>query len=136
MNVYNDDPVYYCAKCYSLKIKHEDIIDADYCADCGCSDIVECPSIEEWEALYEKKYNHKYVTACYDPQKTIIFNMSLSELKMLVYNSPSWRYIIKSVYPRFPKQLGKTDSVILFFDKLIKDNKIKDLKLLLLNIKF
>ena len=56
---YNTEPVTYCARCYSLKIKHEDALDADYCGECGSTDTAEA-SIEEWERLFERRYGHKY----------------------------------------------------------------------------
>jgi hypothetical protein len=32
------------------------------------------------------------------------------------------------MYPRFPGGFGKADSIVLFFDKLAKDNKLDDLR--------
>ena len=59
MSDYDSEPVVYCAKCYSLRIKHEDIIDADCCMDCGCSDIRET-DINNWEKMYERRYGKKF----------------------------------------------------------------------------
>lgn len=132
---YDSEPVVYCSKCYSLKIKHEDLIDADYCMECGCSDVL-TSSIEEWERLYENRYGSPYVKRNNDPKTTYIFKLSLNELKEKVYNSPEWDEIIKALYPRFPKGLGKADSVILLFDRLIRDNRLNDLKMLLLEWKY
>lgn len=50
---YDDEPVEYCSRCYSLKIVHEDSIDADCCMECGSTDISSA-SIDTWEKLYEK----------------------------------------------------------------------------------
>jgi len=58
--------------------------------------------------------------------------MPLKELKKRVFNG-DWKGIIRSIYPKFPGGLGRADSVILFFDKLIKDNKLDNLRFLLLN---
>ena len=58
---YDDDPVYYCKRCLSLKvfpISQED--NQDYCADCGSANIGTA-SIEEWKVLYEKMYGHPYI---------------------------------------------------------------------------
>lgn len=129
-NDYDSEPVKYCAQCYSLKVRYEDSIEADCCADCGSPDILEAP-IEEWERLYERRYGHKYTVKTEDPKKTFIFKMSLDKLKNKVFESDKWREIIRAIYPRFPEGLGRADSVILFFDTLIRQNKLNELKLLL-----
>ncbi|MDR0890614.1 MAG: hypothetical protein LBM05_00590 [Endomicrobium sp.] len=51
-----ENDVYYCKTCLSLKIK-EDIIDSEkifYCGNCGSSDVNDFISIDEWINL--KKY--------------------------------------------------------------------------------
>lgn len=128
---YNSEPVTFCSKCYSLKVKYEDSLGLDYCMDCGCSDVT-TSSIEEWERLYESKYGKKFVTKSQDPKTTYIFNLSLGKLKKMVYESDEWKDIIHALYPRFPQGLSRIDSVLLLFDKLIKDNKMDNLKSLLL----
>lgn len=59
---YNNVPVLYCKHCLSLKIRTilPDIINSDYCDECGSTDIGET-SIEEWEKLYKEKFGHKYL---------------------------------------------------------------------------
>ena len=128
---YNSEPVTFCSKCYSLKVKYEDSLGLDYCMDCGCSDVT-TSSIEEWERLYESKYGKKFVTKSQDPKTTYIFNLSLGKLKKMVYESDEWKDIIHALYPRFPQGLSRIDSVLLLFDKLIKDNKMDNLRALLL----
>lgn len=128
---YNSEPVTFCSKCYSLKVKYEDSLGLDYCLDCGCSDVT-TSSIEEWERLYESKYGKKFVTKSQDPKTTYIFNLSLGKLKKMVYESDEWKDIIHALYPRFPQGLSRIDSVLLLFDKLIKDNKMDNLRSLLL----
>lgn len=55
---YNDEPVYYCKTCLSLKIK---IVGGyDFCDECGDTDIA-TTSIENWERLYEERYGHKFL---------------------------------------------------------------------------
>lgn len=132
-NDYDSEPVRYCSRCYSLKVKYEEEMDSEYCADCGCSDISES-SFDEWEKKYEKRYRKKFVQKTEDPKKTFIFNLSLEKLKTRVFQSPKWKDIIRSMYPSFPEGLSRTDSVILFFNTIIKDNKINELKLLLLKV--
>lgn len=51
---YNEEPVYFCKHCLSLKIM--DVEGIDCCGDCGSTDIEES-SIEHWEGLYKLKYN-------------------------------------------------------------------------------
>ena len=56
---YEDIPVYYCENCLSLKILPL-YGELDYCDDCGSTQINSC-NIHEWEILYEKKYNKKFL---------------------------------------------------------------------------
>lgn len=127
---YDSEPVKYCARCYSLKIKYEEALDSDCCADCGSTDILES-SIEDWESKYERRYGKKFTIKETDPKKTFIFNLPLEKLKSKVYNSSAWKDIIHSIYPHFPEGLSKADSIILFFDTIIRQNKIDELKLVL-----
>ena len=123
----------YCARCHSLKIKHEDALDTDYCAECGSTDILEDP-IEVWEQKYERKYGKKFAVRTEDPKKSFIFNLPIEKLKQKVYDSPKWEVIIKSMFPRFPEGYGKADSVILFFNIIVKQNRLEELKLLLFKL--
>ena len=52
---YNNEPVFYCTECLSLRVRTID--GTDYCDKCGSTDIQEC-HIEEWEQKYIKKYNN------------------------------------------------------------------------------
>ena len=128
---YDSEPVVFCSKCYSLKICHEETVGTDCCMDCGCSDVVSA-SIEEWERLYEKRYGKKYVVKGTDVRKNPVFGLPLKKLKTWVYDHPQWIKILHTIYPHFPKGLSKTDSIILFFDKLVQDNRLNDLRFLLL----
>lgn len=132
LNNYDSEPVVYCANCLSLKIKHNDDLDMDYC-DCGCTDIKECLP-EQWEALYEKKYGHRYLEKS-DMRKSPIFQLSFSKLMHKVSDSPKWEFIIKEIYGHLPKGLSKADSIVVFFDKLVKDNKLDALRTLLYRMK-
>lgn len=54
---YNEEPVYYCENCLSLKI-----IDSDgicFCDKCGSLDIA-CDSIFLWMKKYELEYDKKF----------------------------------------------------------------------------
>lgn len=58
---YNKEPIYYCSKCLSLKIKGiGKTNDFDYCDECGSTSI-EKTNIEEWEKLYVQRHGHKYL---------------------------------------------------------------------------
>ena len=129
---YDSEPVEYCSRCYSLKIKYEEAIDADCCADCGCSDIL-TTTIDHWEELYKNRYGTKFVEKGTDPRKSPIFKLSIKKLKEKVYYHSSYKDIIYKLYPHFPRKLSKAESVILLFDKLIRDNRLDDLRLLLIN---
>lgn len=53
---YNNEPVYYCKDCLSLKIKDFGIM--DYCCDCGSTKIGKT-CLEEYDELYLAKYGKK-----------------------------------------------------------------------------
>lgn len=126
----NEDPVKYCSKCYSLKIKYEEVTDSEYCDKCGCTSILE-DSFENWERKYENRYKKKFLEENTDPRKSYLFKLSIAQLKDKVYDSAKWKDIIHIMAPNFPKGLNKTDSILLFFDFLCKNNKIDDLRFLL-----
>ena len=48
---YNNEPVFYCSECLSLRIRSLD--DIDYCDKCGSTSIEEA-NIKDWEAMYTK----------------------------------------------------------------------------------
>lgn len=131
INDYDSEPMAFCSKCLSPKIKHEDSLDIDYCGECGCSDIKEA-TVYEWEKLYEKRYGRKYVVKSNDPRRSPVFKLSVSELMDRLCNLVQWKSIIHSIYPKFPGGYGKVDSIVLLFDKLAKDNKLDDLRLKLM----
>ena len=56
---YDQEPVYYCPRCLSLRIK-ADIADYCYCDNCG-STRIETTSIFEWEHMYENRYGFKFL---------------------------------------------------------------------------
>lgn len=128
---YDEEPVRYCANCYSLRIKYEEAIDGDCCVDCGCMSTKES-NIKDWEKLYLKRYGKKFVDDEGDPKKSAYFNMPIAKLKRKLYDSKAFDDIVKALYPKFPGGLSRADSVILLFDRLVKDNKLDELRLLLL----
>lgn len=129
-NDYDSIPIQYCSKCYSLKVIHDESMGLDYCNDCGCTDIAES-SIDEWEKAYVGRYKKKFLDASKDPYKSVIFNMTLKDLKKAIYECPTYKEIIYALYPKFPPGYSKEDSIFLFFDKLAKDNRVNALRLFL-----
>ena len=63
-NKYNDEPVYFCTRCLSLKIMRVPGLYESYCDDCGCADTMTV-GIEIWEKLYKSKYNVKFLNKKY-----------------------------------------------------------------------
>lgn len=57
-NKYNEEPVFYCTRCLSLKIRSID--GEDYCDECGSPDI-DNTDIFNWEDLYQKMYGNKFI---------------------------------------------------------------------------
>lgn len=55
---YNNEPVYYCRHCLSLKIKV--VGGYDFCDECGSTSIA-TTHIENWEKLYEERYGNKFL---------------------------------------------------------------------------
>lgn len=59
---YNDEPVFYCKSCLSLRVKTVTSgLNLDYCDECGSTDI-EQAHIEEWKKLYKERYGFDYLT--------------------------------------------------------------------------
>lgn len=63
-NEYNDDLVWYCKSCLSLRVVNldEDEIVPCYCgeSDCGSTDIG-TTNIENWEKIYKKRYHKRFI---------------------------------------------------------------------------
>lgn len=58
---YNEEPVYYCKSCLSLRIlgiSKDD--DCNFCDDCGSVNI-ETINIKDWETLYKERYGKLYL---------------------------------------------------------------------------
>lgn len=56
---YNEEAVFYCADCLSLRIMATPW-GTDCCDECGGTDIKQA-SIEEWEELYREKYHKNFI---------------------------------------------------------------------------
>lgn len=55
---YNEEPVFYCKSCLSLRIIYSDEI--NYCDNCGSADIGKT-DIETWKKMYRDKYGEDFV---------------------------------------------------------------------------
>ncbi len=127
---YDSEPVTYCAKCYSLKIFYEETVGMDCCKDCGCTDL-KTSSFEEWEKLYNGRYGHKFLEAKGSIKRNPIFQMNMDKLKGEVFKNTAWKEICRKLYPAFPQWLSKADSIILLFAKLYQDNRMDELRTIL-----
>lgn len=128
---YDDEPVEYCSRCFSLKITHEDTIDSDCCMDCGSTDIA-TTDIGTWERLYEKRYGRKFIERNNDPRDSIYFKLPISTLKTKLYqDNRLLRTVLHKLYPRFPDGLTNEEIILVIFDKLSKDSKMDDLRMIL-----
>ncbi len=122
-----EDPISYCRKCYSIKIKYEDSIGMDCCGDCGCTDFA-TSSFKDWEDIYKGRYGHRFMEDVGEVRRNPIFQMDAGKLKALLYRSACWREVCVAMYPTFPNWLSKTDSIILLFAKLCQENRLDDLR--------
>lgn len=58
---YNEEPVFYCKNCLSLKIKTVQVdSNLDYCDECGSTDIAQT-NIEEWRDIYKNRYGTDFL---------------------------------------------------------------------------
>jgi len=58
---YNNEPVFYCKKCLSLKIRDvEHIENSEYCDECGSTEIC-TTNINDWDSIYVARYGHHYL---------------------------------------------------------------------------
>jgi hypothetical protein len=92
-------------------------------------------SIEIWEQKYQNKYGKKYTIKSDNPRNSPIFKLSLSKLMTKVSDYPKWESLIKEIYGHFPKGISKADSIVMFFDKLVRDNKLDSLRYLMYKMK-
>lgn len=125
--IYDNEPVVYCLRCYSLKIGHEDFTDVDFCMDCGSTETGET-DIHTWERLYSGRYGHPFVNRKGSASGSIYFNMDIPSLKARLYKSEYLDTVIRRMYPGFPRGMTKTDKVLMFFDKLAKDGRMNEMR--------
>lgn len=59
---YNDEPVFYCKDCLSLKIRTvAEGSDLDFCDECGATNIGTA-HIEDWKTMYRTRYGFDFLT--------------------------------------------------------------------------
>lgn len=58
---YNKEPVFYCRRCLSLRVRDvPGMDDSEYCEDCGSTDIESC-HIDDWKRKYKDRYGTAYL---------------------------------------------------------------------------
>jgi hypothetical protein len=58
---YNEELVFYCKGCLSLRIKYVAAVNnLEYCDECGATDIAQA-HIEEWRRMYKERYGIDYL---------------------------------------------------------------------------
>lgn len=58
---YTEEPVYYCTKCLSLKIRSvDDDKDSDYCDNCGSTE-VSTTDIYTWQEKFQQAYGYNFL---------------------------------------------------------------------------
>lgn len=59
VNQFNEEPVYYCGNCLSLRIKSA-AVGLDFCDRCGGT-LIEKTKIEDWEKMHTERYGFRYL---------------------------------------------------------------------------
>ena len=58
---YNDEPVFYCERCMSLRVRFvQSLSNSEYCDVCGSTDI-EQTNIEDWRQQFKDKYGYDHL---------------------------------------------------------------------------
>lgn len=128
---YNDEPVIYCPKCYSLNIIEDSVIGISYCKECGCTDFKET-TIEEWESMYRERYGHKLVTKSEDLTKSPIYNMSRHRLMNMLFEMEDSDIIIFKMFPLAPKEMSRKERIMWAFAKIDTQDTIHAIALIII----
>ena len=59
-NPYNEEPVFYCKHCLSLRIMSVGKTGEDYCDECGNTS-VDTTDIHTWETMYKERYGFNFL---------------------------------------------------------------------------
>lgn len=58
---YNEEPVFYCERCLSLKVRFVNgLSNSEYCDDCGSTD-VKSTDIEDWRNKFKNRYGYDHL---------------------------------------------------------------------------
>lgn len=58
---YNDEPVFYCERCLSLRIRFvSGLSNSEYCDNCG-STVIKQANIEDWRQQFKDKYRYDHL---------------------------------------------------------------------------
>lgn len=58
---YNEEPVFYCEKCMSLRIRFVNgLSNSEYCDNCGSTEINQS-NIEDWRQKFKDKYGYDHL---------------------------------------------------------------------------
>lgn len=58
MDNYNDEPIFFCNSCLSLRVMS--VCGLDYCDECGSTDIETC-HVDDWRMKYRKRYGFEFL---------------------------------------------------------------------------
>lgn len=58
---YNEEPVFYCERCLSLKVRFVNgLPNSEYCDDCGATEIAQT-DIEDWRNKFKNRYGYDHL---------------------------------------------------------------------------
>ena len=63
-NKYNEERVFYCKHCLSLKIRDAGLPELLYCDECGSTEVLSA-NIKQWEEIYKEKHGFRYLDKNY-----------------------------------------------------------------------
>ena len=61
---FNNEPVFYCKHCLSLKIRDAGLPELLYCDECGSTEVLSA-NIKQWEEIYKEKHGFRYLDKNY-----------------------------------------------------------------------
>ena len=74
----------------------------------------------------------KFVERNNDPRTSIYFKLSESTLKTKLYQDKKLlRTVLHKLYPKFPEGLSREEEILVLFDRLCKDNRMDELRMIL-----
>jgi len=95
--------------------------------ECGCSETAQT-DIREWEKMYKNRYGHYFVEIPRDSKKARAYRLSLGELKEVLYHADNYKEIVRKMYPGFRGYGDRVDDLLVFFDTVCMDGRLKELR--------